>query len=571
MLTKQFLDDVLTVLNNDTGVYAEPSTILHQIPAVDEDSQNFIRFVDICIHFSSLPLSHDAKAVYVQDNSSFCQFEEEIKQLIRETKHLLFKGIASEYLWWHKHKLEFAISATQAYLDLLDDVKRESTDFCSIACAICRIQLKCNGLNYDKQRFWELCREFHAAYIDDNGYCTMYVLFGLLECNIYSDDIERLILIDIDYYRNHMIFEKAISFRDRLILYYKRTKRAHIHLYADNAHDYENEAKLLNPDDRGNSYRIIDLIHKAMNSWTYSKSSDANENRERLAKYIRPIKESISQSMISIKSNPIDISNIIDYINKKVQNATFEEAIAFIATSVSIKSKDDFLKNDNNSLSAHITKKILDKKGRIITIIPSTIGASESDLLNIAQYNAAEKYRLSVKISLLNYIYSCKRKFEFNAENLAFLTRNNLFVPEGRQETYLKGIVAGFSFDFKTALHLLMPQVENSIRNLAELCDIVVYKTNECGIEECLSMTKILELDEFNDYFDDKLIFNLKVFYTSEYGFGMRDKICHGLLSDEELNSYDGMAVWWFTFYLCCLYSRELDERLRNIREAAEE
>lgn len=193
MLTKQFLDDVLTLLNNDTGVYAEPSTILRQIPAADEDSQNFIRFVDICIHFSSLPLSHDAKAVYVQDNSSFCQFEEEIKQLIRETNHLLFKGIASEYLWWHKHKLEFAISATQAYLDLLDDVKHESTIFCTIACAICRIQLKCNGLNYDKQHFWEICREFHAAYIDDNGYCTMYVLFGLLECNIYSDDIERLI------------------------------------------------------------------------------------------------------------------------------------------------------------------------------------------------------------------------------------------------------------------------------------------------------------------------------------------------------------------------------------------
>lgn len=570
MLTKQFLDDVLTLLNNDTGVYAEPSTILRQIPAADEDSQNFIRFVDACIHFSSLPLSHDAKAVYVQDNSSFCQFEEEIKQLIRETNHLLFKGIASEYLWWHKHELEFAISATQAYLDLLDDVKRESTDFCSIACAICHIQLKCNGTNYDKQRFWELCREFHAAHIDDTGYCAMYILSGLLECNIYPDDIEQLMLSDVDYFEKRACFEKAIAFRKTLISYYKERKKPFSHLYRENACDYEAEAKRLDPADHGNLYRIIHLIHEAMESWKFSGHPDTKKNRERLARHIIPIKELASKNMTSIKIDNLGVSNIVELIKHKLENAPFEKSIELIANSIPLKGEDSFLGEDYHYLSSHFSTKICDKKGRILAVIPSIIGAGDNDLRNIAQYNAANEYRLYANVSLENCIRLCREKFDFNEENLRFLTRHNLFIPEDRQEMYLKGIVAGFSGDFGTALHLLMPQVENSVRNIADLCDVVTYKT-DTGVETCISLTTLIGKSDLKNFLEDDMLFNMQVFYTSVYGFGMRDKICHGLLSDEELNSYDGMAVWWFTFYLCCLYSRELDERLRNIREAAEE
>ena len=78
---------------------------------------------------------------------------------------------------------------------------------------------------------------------------------------------------------------------------------------------------------------------------------------------------------------------------------------------------------------------------------------------------------------------------------------------------------------------------------------------------------KISQIPEFKECFEDDFIFNLECFYTSEYCFGMRDQISHGLLSDKELQNYDCAAVWGYTFYLCCLYSRELNLRLAMAKD----
>ncbi|MFC3161608.1 hypothetical protein ACFOEQ_27085 [Chryseobacterium arachidis] len=48
------------------------------------------------------------------------------------------------------------------------------------------------------------------------------------------------------------------------------------------------------------------------------------------------------------------------------------------------------------------------------------------------------------------------------------------FVPEDRLHIYSLGITAGFQNDFVTAAHLLIPQLENSLRHLAVSNDIIV-------------------------------------------------------------------------------------------------
>ena len=109
-----------------------------------------------------------------------------------------------------------------------------------------------------------------------------------------------------------------------------------------------------------------------------------------------------------------------------------------------------------------------------------------------------------------------------------------------------------------------MPQIENAIRILASDCGAVVFKTKDNGVEECLSLESILNLPEMKQCIDPIYLFNFKVFYTSEYGFGMRNTISHGLASDAELSSCRGLMVWWFTLRICCTYSLELIKRISN-------
>jgi hypothetical protein len=50
------------------------------------------------------------------------------------------------------------------------------------------------------------------------------------------------------------------------------------------------------------------------------------------------------------------------------------------------------------------------------------------------------------------------------------------FVPPGRERIFSQGLYAGFSQDFLTALHLLVPQIENSLRHLMQNRDIITTK-----------------------------------------------------------------------------------------------
>ena len=115
-----------------------------------------------------------------------------------------------------------------------------------------------------------------------------------------------------------------------------------------------------------------------------------------------------------------------------------------------------------------------------------------------------------------------------------------------------------------TAMHLLMPQIEHGIRCLAHECGAVVYKTDKNGVEESLSLESLFNAPEIVECLDDIFLFNLRLFYTSEYGFGMRNIIGHGLRSDAELQASSSLATWWFTLKICCMYSPELVKRLNK-------
>lgn len=142
-----------------------------------------------------------------------------------------------------------------------------------------------------------------------------------------------------------------------------------------------------------------------------------------------------------------------------------------------------------------------------------------------------------------------------------------MFIPPDRKDSFLAGIQAGFELNLPLAMHVLMPQVENAVRVLAESCGAVVYKTALDGTEESLSMDSILNLPEVRCALDDEFLFNLQLFFTSVYGFGMRNIVAHGLESDEELQSLSSLAVWWYTLHLCCIYCPELYKRVREVQK----
>ena len=151
------------------------------------------------------------------------------------------------------------------------------------------------------------------------------------------------------------------------------------------------------------------------------------------------------------------------------------------------------------------------------------------------EHDAARRYSIISEMFIGRAVSIANDIFTFSEDALRFVVDDNAFIPNDRKNSFLKGLAAGFNYDFQTAMSVLMPQVENAVRELAVACGAVVFKTNERGIEECLSMESVLAQPEVVECLDDTFLFNLRLFYVSEYGFGMRNLVSHGLLSDAEL------------------------------------
>ena len=159
----------------------------------------------------------------------------------------------------------------------------------------------------------------------------------------------------------------------------------------------------------------------------------------------------------------------------------------------------------------------------------------------------------------LNYIQS---HFTIEENDIRKIVEGSVFVPSDRQESYIKGIMAGVSGDFMTALYILVPQAENSLRELAKMCGEPVYNINEEGIEELKTIHAILNLDGIKEKLDEDFLLSLKTVFCSKFGLNIRNNIAHGLFSDEQFQSYEALYTWWFILKMCYMFCGEL--RIKN-------
>ena len=160
----------------------------------------------------------------------------------------------------------------------------------------------------------------------------------------------------------------------------------------------------------------------------------------------------------------------------------------------------------------------------------------------------------------LNYIQS---NFTIEENDIKKIVEGSAFVPTDRRESYVKGIMAGFSGDFITALYILVPQAENSLRELAIMCGEPVYNMNENGIEELKTMHSILNLDGIKESLDEDFLLSLQTTFCSKYGLNMRNNIAHGLFADKQFQCYEALYTWWFILKMCYMFCGELQVRNR--------
>jgi len=212
--------------------------------------------------------------------------------------------------------------------------------------------------------------------------------------------------------------------------------------------------------------------------------------------------------------------------------------------------------NKTSILSLFVTGITVRKDGQVSDLKPSMISddpKQRESALTKEMYSQAVQvdWRLAVGFAILPALEVLQSEHAFRIADLEYIVQNNPFVPPGREGLYLRGLHAGFHGDYTLAIHLLIPQLENSLRHYFTALGIITSKLESDQTQDEHDLGWLLCHPKMTEMFTSGMSFDLRGLLVERFGFNLRNEVAHGFLDDEQFNSIGPIFIWWLILRLC--------------------
>jgi len=130
------------------------------------------------------------------------------------------------------------------------------------------------------------------------------------------------------------------------------------------------------------------------------------------------------------------------------------------------------------------------------------------------------------------------------------------FVPHLQAPLYALGFARFFQGDFPSAAHLLIPQLEPSLRHILKAHGTDPTKRRDDATEEDRSLDAIIgnHRAELVDILGTPLLEELDRVFNIHPGPALRHDVAHGQLSAGQCYSPDVIYACWLLYRVCCLF-----------------
>jgi hypothetical protein len=164
------------------------------------------------------------------------------------------------------------------------------------------------------------------------------------------------------------------------------------------------------------------------------------------------------------------------------------------------------------------------------------IGSVEDDFSGRLVVQASQNMQIASNFlhEALNRLFA---KMEGNPHILVKEIEKSPLFDKSNLEIMERGITAHITGDYLVSVHLLIPQIESSFRNLLKLCQRPIWKKNANGGMDALTLHKLLRDPAVESVFGPDAAGYLKVLLTDNRGWNLRNRICHGLLPSASFGS----------------------------------
>lgn len=200
-------------------------------------------------------------------------------------------------------------------------------------------------------------------------------------------------------------------------------------------------------------------------------------------------------------------------------------------------------------------------RGKVFENIPSGRTDNQASA-NAAAATEAREYIEARKMHELFALSSIEparqqiaQEHTITQEDISSLIASSSFVPPDRIQLYTKGLWNGLQGDFMIASHLLIPQIEESMRHILRQNGILSTNFTSQGIQDERPLGETLHLFETvaPDVLNPDLLFTIKGFLHERAGSNMRNDLGHGLLNDAAFGSGRAIYAWWLLALKLCL------------------
>ena len=196
----------------------------------------------------------------------------------------------------------------------------------------------------------------------------------------------------------------------------------------------------------------------------------------------------------------------------------------------------------------------LDERGKVVhRTPPSTPGDPDAESLVVRSamlQHAAVRHAMIGQAVVHPSALTIREEHDCSESAILSLLAASAFVPEDRRILFARGFAAGFAGDYRSAIHLLVPQIENSIRQLLAAHGAIVSSLDDHGVQQEKLLGALLHADETKDLLSPGIVFDLQALLVDPGGANLRNRLAHGLLSDATSNSPEAAYAFWLTALL---------------------
>ncbi|WP_042719991.1 DUF4209 domain-containing protein [Flavobacterium sp. B17] len=173
-----------------------------------------------------------------------------------------------------------------------------------------------------------------------------------------------------------------------------------------------------------------------------------------------------------------------------------------------------------------------DEKGRVV----ATIGSLEDDLEGHIIIQVSQNLSFSSFFLRSVFQESIHKKGLCKEQILKFI-ENSPIINNDRLEIINRGLDAYFEDDFLISIHLLVPQIEEAIRNIIEFMGGNVLKPSKSGGGYHLrTFDEILRDDIIKKVLGEDTANYFRILFTDQRGWNIRNIVCHGMASPNMFN-----------------------------------